>query len=85
MSVAEVLAEIEALPETERVTVAKETLRHLNADDLKAVERALRRLAHPDVPEDVWDGFEDAEDGRFVDPALIIKEEAPNEKSSVQK
>jgi len=77
MSVAEVLAEIEALPEMERVQVAKETLRHLNPDDLKAVERTLRRLAHPDVPEDVWEGFEDAEDGRFVDPGLILNEDPP--------
>jgi hypothetical protein len=77
MSIAEVLAGIEALPESERVKVAQETLRHLSAEDLKAVERTLRRLAHPEVPEEVWEGYEDAEDGRFVAPALILHEEPP--------
>ena len=28
------------------------------------LERQLRRLAHPEVPEDVWTGFEEAEEGR---------------------
>jgi len=77
MSIAEVIAEIEALPEAERVQVAQETLRRLNAGDLKTVERTLRRLAHPDVPEEVWEGYEDAEDGRFVDAEMILKEEPP--------
>jgi hypothetical protein len=77
MSIAEVLAEIEALPQAERVQVAKETLRHLNANDLKIVERTLRRLAHPDVPEEIWEGYEDAEDGRFVSPEMILNEEPP--------
>jgi len=34
-------------------------------------ERQLRRLAHPEVPEDVWAGVEDAED----DFGLEIKDE----------
>ena len=67
MSVAEVIAEIEALPEAERVMVVEEILRTLSPDELKTVERFLRRITHPDVPEDVWEGFEDTEDGRVVD------------------
>ncbi len=77
MSIVEVLAEIEGLPPAERVQVAQETLRRLNAEDLKIVERTLRRLAHPDVPEEIWEGYEDAEDGRFVDPTLVLNEEPP--------
>ena len=34
---------------------------------LKTLERQLRRLAHPEVPEDVWTGFEEAEDGLGMD------------------
>ncbi len=34
---------------------------------LEALERQLRRLAHPEVPEDVWTGFEEAEDGRGIE------------------
>jgi hypothetical protein len=34
---------------------------------LKALERQLRRLAHPEVPEDVWIGFEEADDGQGIE------------------
>jgi hypothetical protein len=77
MSVAQVIAEIEALPQAERVRVAEETLRRLSPDDLKTVERFLRRIAHPDVPEEVWEGFEDTEDGRVVDLDMVLREEPP--------
>jgi len=33
----------------------------------KALERGLRRVAHPDVPRDVWTGCEEAEDGRGIE------------------
>jgi hypothetical protein len=79
MSVTEVLAEIEALPETERVKVAQETLRRLDAGGLKIVERTLRRLAHPEVPEEVWEGYEDAEDGRTVDMEVALNETPPED------
>ena len=77
MSVTEVLAEIEALTETERVRVAQGTLRHLHVDDLKVVERTLRRLAHPEVPEEVWRGYEDCEDGHTVDMDVALNEVPP--------
>ncbi len=64
MSAAEVIAQIETLPEAER----------------KIVERALRRLTHPDVPEEIWEGYEDYEDGRFVDIDLVLREEPPPSK-----
>ena len=63
MSAAEVLAQIEALPEAER----------------KIVERALRRLNHPDVPEEIWEGYEDSEDGHTVDMETALFEEPPPE------
>jgi hypothetical protein len=31
------------------------------------VERQVRRCAHPEAPEDVWIGFEEAEDGRGIE------------------
>jgi hypothetical protein len=77
MSAAEVIAEIEALPATERVKIAKETLRHLTPEGLIVVERVLRRLAHPDVPEEVWEGYEDFEDGRVVDLETALHETPP--------
>ena len=77
MSAAEVIAEIETLPEPERVIVAEETLRRLAPDDLKIVGRMLRRLENPDIPAEVWDGFEDYEDGRFVDMETALYETPP--------
>lgn len=77
MSAAEVITQIEALPEPERVEVAAEAVRHLAADDLKRIERIVFRLRHPEIPEEVIRGFEDAEDGNFVDMDLILNEEPP--------
>lgn len=61
MSAAEVIAQIETLPETER----------------KIVERALFRLRHPEIPEEIVRGFEDCEDGNFVDMETVLNEEPP--------
>ena len=79
MSAAEVIAQIEALSAEERVEVAKEILLRLDPPDLKIVERTLRRLAHPDVPEEIWLGYEDCEDGNFVDMETALFEEPPPE------
>ena len=44
-------------PEAERAEVAQASGGVRNATDLKIVERTLRRLAYPDVPEDAWEGW----------------------------
>ena len=62
MSAAEVIAEIETLPVAELVII----------------ERAVRRLAHPDIPEEVWAGFEDYEAGRLVEMDTVLREEPPS-------
>lgn len=59
--------ELKALPEAERTRVISEALRELSPTTIKTLERRLRRLAHPEVPEDVWTGFEEAEDGQGVE------------------
>ncbi len=63
--------ELKTLPEAERAQIISDALSALSPDSLRNLERRLRRVAHPDVPEDVWIGFEEAEDGR----GLEIKEE----------
>ncbi len=75
MSAAEILAELPTLSDAERAQIAEQSLRQLDPELLKLVERRLRRLAHPEVPDEVWEGIEDAEDGRFVDPELIFQED----------
>ena len=45
--------------------------------DSKLVERTMRRIENPDIPEDVWRGIEDAEDGRLVDMETALTEKPP--------
>jgi hypothetical protein len=76
MSTAEIFKELESLPRPERADVAKRILQGLCADR-KAVERVMRRIENPDVPEDVWRGIEDAEDGRMVGMETALREKPP--------
>ena len=39
----------------------KELVSEMMREDLKSAERMLRRVAHPDVPDEVWEGFEQCE------------------------
>ncbi|MGH7951519.1 MAG: hypothetical protein ACREFE_06330 [Limisphaerales bacterium] len=59
--------ELKALPETERTEVISAALQELSPRTIKTLERRRLRLAHPEVPEDVWIGFEEAEDGRGIE------------------
>jgi len=67
MTVALLERELKALPEAKRTKVIGAALRELSPAKLKTLERELRRLAHPEVPEDVWAGFEEAEDGKLTE------------------
>jgi hypothetical protein len=80
MNAAQVLAEILALPREEKLQVVGDTLRHLAPEDLKSAERLLRRVAHPDVPDEVWEGFEDCEDGRIVEMETALFTPPPGTK-----
>jgi hypothetical protein len=59
--------ELKTLQEAERAQIIRSALPELSPTALKALERQLRRLAHPEVPEDVWIGFEEAEEGRGME------------------
>ena len=59
--------ELKSLPEAERTQVIRAALQELSPPALKAMERQLRRFAHPEVPEDVWIGFEESEDGQGIE------------------
>ena len=73
MSMAEIVKELEALPRPERAILAKRVLGSLCPDG-KVVERIMRRIENPDIPEDVWRGIEDAEDGRLADMETVLHE-----------
>ena len=76
MSAAKIFKELESLPRPERANVAKRILQGL-CPDSKAVERMMRRIENPDIPEDVWRGIEDAEDGRVVEMEAALHEKSP--------
>ena len=67
MSAQEISEQLEALPEAQRVEILKRALAGLCPQSNRAVERLLRRLENPDIPEDVWRGIEEAEDGKLID------------------
>lgn len=77
MSAAEILAELPSLSDAERAQIAEHSLRHLDPEILKRLDRTLRRLRNPDIPEEIWEGLEDAEDGRFVDMEVVMSGEPP--------
>jgi len=77
VSAQEVIEQLESLPPGERAEVLKKTLVRHCPKNVKAIERLLRRLENPDIPEDVWRGIEDAEDGRLVDMETALTEKPP--------
>ena len=72
----DIIRESESLPANEKLNVMRHWLEQLSADkrQFQGVERLLRRLENPDVPEDVWQGFEDCEDGRIVELDSALNE-----------
>ena len=76
MSTVDILKAVEALPRQERASVAKRILQTLCGDP-NVVERLMRRIENADVPEDVWRGIEDAEDGRLVDMETALYQQSP--------
>jgi hypothetical protein len=77
MTAAQVLEEMKSLPSAERARVVQETLRNLKPEQRRNIERFLRRLQHPEVPETFWQGVEDHEDGKTVDMETALREAPP--------
>ena len=67
MSAAEIVEELEGLPESERAKVARHALQVLFPGSDKLIGRVMRRLEHPDIPEDFWGAAEEVEDGRALE------------------
>jgi hypothetical protein len=67
MTAVQLIEQMKALPVRERSRVMEQTIREFTSEERKPIERLLRRLQHPDVPEDFWQGVEDHEDDRTVD------------------
>jgi hypothetical protein len=76
----QLLEEISTLPRLERARVVEEALRQLTSEERKPIERLLRRLQHPEVPESFWEGVEDHEEGRTLDMETALHERPPDRK-----
>lgn len=59
--------ELRTVPAPERAKVIGTALQAIYPDGGQTLARLVRRLENPDIPEQVWRGIEDAEDGRLVD------------------
>jgi hypothetical protein len=80
MTAAQLLEELNTLPRPERARVVEQTLRQWSFEERKPIERLIRRLQHPDVPESFWEGVEDHEDGRTVEMETALRETPPRRK-----
>ena len=67
MSAQEIAEQLAALPLADRAEVLRKALASFCPRNSKPVERLLRRLEHPDIPDEVWRGIEEAEDGQLLD------------------
>ena len=67
MSATQIVEELEEMPVETRREVVLSVLAKLYPRSAKAIERLLRRIEHPEVPEAVWEGFEEAEDGKGIE------------------
>jgi septation ring formation regulator EzrA len=76
VSAQEVIQQLETFARPDLENVARRALETLCKDE-KTVERIMRRALNPDIPEDVWRGMEDAEDGRLTDMETALTTKPP--------
>ena len=67
MSAAEIVKELNGLPQSERANLVRNVLETLYPGRGKVLDRVMRRLEHPDVPEDFWEAVEQVEDGKAIE------------------
>jgi len=80
MTATQVIAELKVLPLSERARVLEATIRDMAPEERRSLERFLRRVQYPDVPEAFWQGVEDHEDGRVVEMETALREVPPPRK-----
>jgi DNA-binding response OmpR family regulator len=82
VTAAEIIKEIKALSREEQSRVLTQAIEEVSAHERKEIakllQRVQRRLEHPEIPEDVWEGFEQAEDGRTVDMETALIQPPPS-------
>jgi hypothetical protein len=69
--------ELREVPAPERGELIGAALQAIYPEGGRTLARLVRRLENPDIPEDVWRGIEDAEDGRLVDMETALSDAPP--------
>ncbi|MEI6072313.1 MAG: hypothetical protein WCS31_11010 [Verrucomicrobiae bacterium] len=69
--------ELRTVPDPERGNVIGAALRAIYPQSGRMIERMIRRIENPDIPDDVWRGIEDAEAGRLVDMETAMTKAPP--------
>ena len=69
--------ELRTVPDPERGNVIGAALRAIYPHSGRVIDRMIRRIENPDIPEDVWRGIEDAEAGRLVDMETAMTDAPP--------
>ena len=59
--------ELEELPEEERAGAVRQVLVALYQKSGNLIDRLLRRLDHPEIPNEFWEAAEELEDGRAIE------------------
>lgn len=67
MTATKLANELKTVPEAERAKLISAALSDLYPNSGKFIERLVRRVEHPEIPEDVWQGFEECEDGKAIE------------------
>ncbi|MFZ5806440.1 MAG: hypothetical protein ACOY3I_04485 [Verrucomicrobiota bacterium] len=61
MSTTKIIKEFKSLPTFRREKALQAVLSALYSKSKKVIKRLWRRIENPEIPEDVWEGIEDAE------------------------
>ena len=77
MSATEMIEELTAMPDEKRHETLTAILARLYPGGQKTIELMLRRIENSDIPEDVWRGIEEAEDGRLSDMDTALAQKPP--------
>lgn len=64
MSVAEVLKQVQLLRQEDMAGFASQVLTSLYPESRDQIDRLIRRLESPKVPEEFWEGVEEYENGK---------------------
>jgi hypothetical protein len=70
MSAAEILQQAQTLPPADKVKLVRRLVGSMEkelGEHRQALTRLLRRLEHPEVPEDFWEAWEEEEDGLGIE------------------